>query len=89
MNVLNRLTIKNWKLNRKRAIGTIIGIILSVALICAVSNMVNSFRETLVQNAINETGYYHVELEGITKTDLDLISPKIYRIMPRFLRKMM
>lgn len=71
MNVLNRLTIKNWKLNRKRAIGTIIGIILSVALICAVSNMVNSFRETLVQNAINETGYYHVELEGITKTDLE------------------
>lgn len=26
---------------------------------------------------------------GIRKTDLDLISPKIYRIMPRFLRKMM
>ena len=40
MNILNKLTIKNLKLNKKRSLGTIIGIILSVALICAVSNMV-------------------------------------------------
>ena len=33
MNVLNNLTIKNLKLNKKRTIVTIIGIMLSVALI--------------------------------------------------------
>ena len=60
MNILNKLTIKNLKLNKKRSLGTIIGIILSVALICAVSNMVSSFRETLIQNAINESGYWHI-----------------------------
>ena len=39
MNILTKLTKRNLILNKKRAIGTIIGIILSVALICAVSGM--------------------------------------------------
>ena len=39
MNLLNKLTIKNLKLNKKRTIVTIIGIMLSVALITAVSGM--------------------------------------------------
>ena len=47
--------------------------------------------ETLVMVAIGGMVYLLVMIliGGITKTDLDLISPKIYRIMPRFLRKMM
>lgn len=71
MNVLNNLVIKSLKLNKKRTIGTIIGIILSVALICAVSNMVSSFRQTLVENAINESGYYHIELLNINDSDIN------------------
>ncbi len=70
MNILNKLTIKNLKLNKKRSLGTIIGIILSVALICAVSNMVSSFRETLIQNAINESGYWHVRLYHVSNDKL-------------------
>ena len=70
MNVLNRLTIKNLKLNKKRAIGTIVGIILSVALICAVSGMVTSFRKTLVVETISSNGYYHLELDGINSEKL-------------------
>ena len=42
MNILNELTIKNLKLNKKRTIVTIVGIVLSVALICAVAGMVTS-----------------------------------------------
>ena len=47
--------------------------------------------ETLVMVAIGGMVYLLVMIliGGITKTDLDLISPKVYRIMPRFLRKMM
>lgn len=71
MNVLNKLVIKSLKLNKKRTIGTIIGIILSVALICAVSNMASSFRQTLVENAINESGYYHIELLNINDSDIN------------------
>ena len=71
MNVLNKLVIKSLKLNTKRTIGTIIGIVLSVALICAVSSMVSSFRQTLVENAINESGYYHIELLNINDNDIN------------------
>lgn len=74
MNILTKLTVKNLKLNKKRTIGTIIGIILSVALICAVSGMITSFRATLIQNAINETGYYHVEFKDISKKDLEVFN---------------
>lgn len=65
MNILKKLTIKNLSLNRKRAVGTVIGIILSVALICAVAGMFASLQATLVENAVNEYGYYHLALEGI------------------------
>ncbi len=70
MDVLTKLTKRNLKLNKKRTVGTIIGIMLSVALICAVSGMFTSFRETLIQNAISERGYYHIALETITKEDV-------------------
>lgn len=71
MNILNKLSIKNLKLNKKRSISTIIGITLSVALICAVATMCISFRETLVQNAIARTGYWHLKLENVTSEDIN------------------
>ena len=37
MKVLNKLSLKNLLLNKKRSVGTLIGIALSVALICAVA----------------------------------------------------
>ena len=60
MNLLNRLTLKNLKLNKKRTIVTIIGIILSVALIQAVSSMYFSLISSLETFEINEKGNYHV-----------------------------
>lgn len=70
MNILEKISIINLKLNKKRTISTIIGIILSVALICAVSTMVTSFQETLIENAINETGYYHLKINSINDSDI-------------------
>ena len=69
MNVLKRLALKNLKANRKRTISTIIGIILSTALICGTASLVTSFQKTLIQNAINETGYYHIKLESMNEND--------------------
>ena len=57
MKILNKVSLKNLKLNKKRTISTVIGIILSVALICAACTLATSFQATLIQNAINETGY--------------------------------
>lgn len=70
MNILNKLSIKNLKLNKKRTISMIIGIVLSVALICAVATMATSFRETLLQGAISKRGYYHIKLSDITENDI-------------------
>ncbi len=71
MNILKKFTFKNLKMNKKRTISTIIGIILSTALICGTATLVTSFQKTLVQNAINETGYYHIKLEELTQSELE------------------
>ena len=60
MNILKQIAIKNLKLNKKRTISTIIGIVLSCSLICAVAAMCTSFQETLIQNAINESGFKNI-----------------------------
>lgn len=70
MNILNKLTIKNLKLNKKRTIVTIIGIILSVALICAVASMVSSFRESLIRFEINRDGNFHYEFSNVDSKTL-------------------
>lgn len=44
MKLLNNMTIKNLKLNKKRTLVTIIGIVLSVALMTAVASLFMSFR---------------------------------------------
>ena len=73
MNVLKRLALKNLKMNKKRTISTIIGIILSVALICGTATLITSVQKTLVQNAINEAGYYHIKLENLQKDQIDTV----------------
>ena len=49
MNLLNKLTIKNLKLNKKRTVVTIIGIMLSVALINAVASIYYSGIKSLIK----------------------------------------
>ncbi|HBA37693.1 MAG TPA: hypothetical protein DCY94_03135 [Firmicutes bacterium] len=71
MKILNKLTLANLRLNKKRAIGTTIGIILSVALITATGGLFTSFRSTLVENTVEETGYYHINLENISQKKYD------------------
>lgn len=73
MTILSKLSIKSLKLNKKRTISTIIGIALSVALICAVGTLVSSFQETLIQNAINESGYYHLKIKDVTEDEIKTI----------------
>ncbi len=70
MNLLKKLTIKNLKLNKKRTIVTIIGIILSVALITAVSSMYTSGIESLINFEKQEQGNYHAAYYDVPDTDL-------------------
>lgn len=70
MNILNQIAKKSLKLNKKRTISTVIGIVLSCSLICAVATMITSFKQTLVQNTINESGYYHLELFNVNDENI-------------------
>lgn len=70
MNILKEITIKNLKLNKKRTIVTIMGIMLSVALICAVAGMVTSFKAFLTDRYITNNGNRHITIENVSVDDL-------------------
>ena len=71
MNLLNKLTIKNLVLNKKRTIVTVIGIMLSVSLITAVSTMYNSAIKSLINFEIREKGDFHVAYYNVSKEEID------------------
>ena len=74
MSILNKLTIKNLMLNKKRTIVTIIGIILSVALICALSSMVASFKESIIIFEKQELGDFHYAYYGVDGNEIKSFS---------------
>ena len=74
MNVLQKFTIQNLKLNKKRTIVTIIGIILSTALICAVAGVFSSFQQTLIKHAIMSDGDYHTTFLNVPKDEQKYIT---------------
>lgn len=74
MNILSRLALKNLRLNKKRTIGTLIGIILAVGLICAVTGMGTSARQTLINEAKANEGDWHFRLELLSEEKLQSLS---------------
>lgn len=78
MSILKRFTIKNLLLNKKRSIVTIIGIILSTALICATAGLVTSFQKTLINKEIDGEGSYHILLKDVPSKELDSILKNRY-----------
>lgn len=73
MKVLNDLSIQDLKLNKKRSIVIIIGIILSTALICGVAGLVTSFQKTMVDTAKEGQGNYHTIFYNVPKDELKYI----------------
>ena len=73
MKVLNELSVKDLKLNKKRSIVIIIGIILSTALICGVAGLITSFQKTFVETAKNSDGNYHAIFYNVPKDELKYI----------------
>ena len=73
MKILNKLTIKSLKLNKKRTLVTIIGIILSTALITVVAGMVTSSQATLKEYFRNTNGDYEVEFKNVPIEELSYI----------------
>ena len=74
MKVLNKFTLRSLKLNKKRSLVTTIGIILSIALICAVAGMFGSFRATLIESEINIGGRFHTVFRNSPKELINNVS---------------
>lgn len=64
MNITRKLTLKNLKLNRTRTIVTIIGIVLSVALITVVAGIYTSFNQSMNDMTVHNTGDYDLMFQG-------------------------
>ena len=60
MNVLQKLTIRHLKLNKKRTLVTIIGVVISVAMITAVATFGTSFLDMLIRGEALDSGSWHV-----------------------------
>ena len=71
MDLLKRFTIKNLKLNKKRTIVTIIGIILSVALITAVGTMFMSARASLIEYEVQTKGNFHAVFRDVDAKEIN------------------
>ena len=71
MDLLHRLTKKNLQLNKKRTIVTIIGIILSVALITAVSTVFMSGYNSIINFEKITEGDFHVVVNNINQDDFE------------------
>lgn len=73
MNILNKLTQKHLIMNKKRTIVTIVGIILSTALMVGIGLLLSTFRESMIQEVIMERGDYNARIDDISKSNLAII----------------
>ncbi len=73
MNVLNRVTWNTLKKNRTRTIVTIIGVILSAAMITAVTTFVSTMQDYMIRSVISQDGEWHLRFSGLQAAQLPLI----------------
>lgn len=65
MNILTTYTLKYLRLNRKRTAVTILGVILSSALICGVFLLGVSFQKVMIEHEIFMVGNWHAQFHAV------------------------
>lgn len=78
MNILNSLTWRSLKLNRRRTIVTIIGIILSAAMICATITIAVSFQDLFVRRAKQTDGDFHATFFSVAPEQVKYLTEHAY-----------
>lgn len=73
-NIFYHITKKTLKQNRTRTWLTIIGVLLSTAMITAVTTFGASFRQFLIDYTIQQDGNWHVSISNLTENDLKHIT---------------
>ena len=74
MNLYTSLTLRYLKENKRRTIVTIIGIILSTALICGIGNISVSLMDHKIRETIANDGEFHATFYDIKKDDISTIT---------------
>lgn len=73
MRILNRLTLKHLAMNKRRTIVTIIGIVLSTALMVGLGLLVSSFLQAMRLDVINSQGPHHAYFDNVTESEKEMI----------------
>lgn len=87
MKLLNELTLKNIRLNKKKSVATIIGICLSVALMFTVLTMLFSVRKTVEDIVKDMSGKYHLvnilgeEYQDVLEANVDVDELLVNKIL--------
>ena len=74
MQILKRLTLANLQQNRRRTLVTVLGVMLSTALILAVIGMATSFQNMMVSYALVEYGDYHEMYQDVPADAIDVVT---------------
>ncbi len=78
MDFLKTFTKKNMARNKKRTVVTIIGVMLSAALICTVAGLSASFMKSLRENEIRTVGNFHAQFCDVPADKLSLITENVH-----------
>ncbi|MEC2055827.1 ABC transporter permease [Peribacillus psychrosaccharolyticus] len=73
MNIVNKVTVRHMKQNKKRTLVTILGVIISAAMITAVATLAVSFMELMQRQTIANDGEWHVQYKNVNKKQLKAI----------------
>ncbi|CAM4157761.1 ABC transporter permease [Paenibacillus alkaliterrae] len=73
MNIVNKLTIRHLKQNKRRTLVTIIGVIISVAMVTAVATLGVSFMNLMQKQTIADEGEWHVFYKDVNKAQLKAV----------------
>ncbi|GAE93663.1 ABC transporter ATP-binding protein [Gracilibacillus boraciitolerans JCM 21714] len=74
MNIINKLTIRHMKKNKRRTLVTIIGVIISVAMLTAVATLAVSFLDLMKRQTIAMDGEWHVQYKNVNLNQLEAIA---------------
>ncbi|MBD8004978.1 ABC transporter permease [Bacillus norwichensis] len=73
MNIVNKLTVRHLRKNKRRTLVTIIGVIISVAMLTAVATIGVSFMDLMKRQAIADRGEWHVLYSDVNQDQLQAI----------------
>ncbi|WP_214889500.1 ABC transporter permease [Exiguobacterium sp. s142] len=73
MNIIQKMTIRHLRENKRRSLVTIIGVIISVAMITAVTTLGSSFLDLMIRQDIADNGEWHVQYMNTNEQQVEAI----------------